>query len=679
MYQRVTSLCYPTTALPARTCECSFGEDDRKSPSSGALQAHTRELMTRLEAVLTKSGTPYPTSAVSRQRFGAIRARYFNSRPQPHHNPIRGETNSAVARKFEINESAVQYLKKQEAQIRHAVTNQPTTNLATNGRGPTITALKRGTNFSKDETELLLKLVKERQHIINGRCGPQLTRRDKQIAWKDITACLNAAFPVVNRTREQAQSRWLNLLIKESNDLLASQKAVPTAASQPSHPHAIVSVDESSHVVPPYALMFRGSHDFEAFGVICVENIASISTASNGVAKCKRNVFTIKDKFVNDYTTNMIADILGEDIFFTAEIRNNGSITNGIPYPVMNGSRSLDAGIILGVDGAPVRCDETPVTLIVGTDNAEAITERLEDSPTPWPPTITEEGEVVNEPCLTSPSNPPVTPLVRGGHHQQQVNRILHEMTQAYWAQRAALQAKKNYELHKGKADNNNMCLPTYLEPCFSVKIRQNVRRSHRRDGLLELGYGAFPLQILLDHVQEVLNWVEDRAVTWPNLYEGYHAVIKPLSDRFGSVSRSTVLLKHTGTCFPEVTPVVRDIVGLAHQVGMPEVEAKDVDELLESHSEELSVEDLREIEQQRAVEGAVINLKNNIGDTTLAQLTQAVARVSEVGHGGGVSPWRWGEGGMRCATVQKKPVQFVLQDSLDTEKLLQCSLVFSK
>ncbi|KAG0698433.1 hypothetical protein GWK47_002984 [Chionoecetes opilio] len=51
-------------------------------------------------------------------------------------------------------------------------------------------------------------------------------------------------------------------------------------------------------------------------------------------------------------------------------------------------------------------------------------------------------------------------------------------------------------------------------------------------------------------HVPEVLNWVEVlRAVTWPILYEGYHAVIKPLSDRFGSVSRSTVLLKHTGTC----------------------------------------------------------------------------------------------------------------------------------
>ncbi|KAG0710802.1 WD repeat-containing protein 20 [Chionoecetes opilio] len=55
--------------------------------------------------------------------------------------------------------------------------------------------------------------------------------------------------------------------------------------------------------------------------------------------------------------------------------------------------------------------------------------------------------------------------------------------------------------------------------------------------------------QILLDHVPKVLNWVEVQAVTWPILYEGYHAVIKPLSDRFGSVSRSTVLLKRTGMC----------------------------------------------------------------------------------------------------------------------------------
>ncbi|KAG0724834.1 Retrovirus-related Pol polyprotein from transposon RE1 [Chionoecetes opilio] len=78
-----------------------------------------------------------------------------------------------------------------------------------------------------------------------------------------------------------------------------------------------------------------------------------------------------------------------------------------------------------------------------------------------------------------------------------------------------------------------------------------NLEHARLTDGLFELGYGAdvFPLQILLDHVPEVLNWVEVRAVTWPILYEGYHAVIKPLSGRFGSVSRSTVLLKHTGTC----------------------------------------------------------------------------------------------------------------------------------
>ncbi|KAG0720668.1 putative ATP synthase subunit f, mitochondrial [Chionoecetes opilio] len=58
------------------------------------------------------SGTPDPTSAVSRQRFGAIRARYFNSRPQPHHSPIlRNQRHSCSGglqqMNFEIGEENV--------------------------------------------------------------------------------------------------------------------------------------------------------------------------------------------------------------------------------------------------------------------------------------------------------------------------------------------------------------------------------------------------------------------------------------------------------------------------------------------------------------------------------------------------------------------------------------------
>ena len=57
-------------------------------------------------------------------------------------------------------------------------------------------------------------------------------------------------------------------------------------------------------------------------------------------------------------------------------------------------------------------------------------------------------------------------------------------------------------------------------------------------------------------------------------------------------------------TGFPRVQPVVRDIVGLAHTAGMDEVDEEGVNELLESHEEELSNEDLMLLEQDRAAEG---------------------------------------------------------------------------
>lgn len=56
---------------------------------------------------------------------------------------------------------------------------------------------------------------------------------------------------------------------------------------------------------------------------------------------------------------------------------------------------------------------------------------------------------------------------------------------------------------------------------------------------------------------------------------------------------------------FPKTQPVVRDIVGLAHEAGMDEVGEEDIDELLASHSEELSNEDLMAINQVRAEEEA--------------------------------------------------------------------------
>lgn len=59
----------------------------------------------------------------------------------------------------------------------------------------------------------------------------------------------------------------------------------------------------------------------------------------------------------------------------------------------------------------------------------------------------------------------------------------------------------------------------------------------------------------------------------------------------------------HNFTGFPQVRPVVTEVVNLAHKAGMEEVDEEDVSELLTSHEKELTNEELIAIEQERAVE----------------------------------------------------------------------------
>lgn len=59
----------------------------------------------------------------------------------------------------------------------------------------------------------------------------------------------------------------------------------------------------------------------------------------------------------------------------------------------------------------------------------------------------------------------------------------------------------------------------------------------------------------------------------------------------------------HNFAGFPQVCPVVTEVVSLAHKAGMEEVDEEDVNELLTSHEQELTNEELIAIEQERAVE----------------------------------------------------------------------------
>lgn len=64
---------------------------------------------------------------------------------------------------------------------------------------------KRNANWTKDEVLLLLQLVNEKKGIIKGKFGPHLTIVHKRRAWTEITESLNAAFPMVRRTKEQVE------------------------------------------------------------------------------------------------------------------------------------------------------------------------------------------------------------------------------------------------------------------------------------------------------------------------------------------------------------------------------------------------------------------------------------------------------------------------------------------
>lgn len=59
----------------------------------------------------------------------------------------------------------------------------------------------------------------------------------------------------------------------------------------------------------------------------------------------------------------------------------------------------------------------------------------------------------------------------------------------------------------------------------------------------------------------------------------------------------------HNFAGFPRVCPVVTEFDNLAHKTGMEKVDEKDVNELLASHKQELTNEELIAIEQERAVE----------------------------------------------------------------------------
>lgn len=89
-------------------------------------------------------------------------------------------------------------------------------------------------------------------------------------------------------------------------------------------------------------------------------------------------------------------------------------------------------------------------------------------------------------------------------------------------------------------------------------------------------------------------------------------------------------------TGFPNVKPVVTDIVNIAHGAGMNEVDEEGVNEVLESHGEELSNEDLMAIEQERAADEEKddedttpqLHLTRNILADALSEIEKGIQKI---------------------------------------------------
>ncbi|KAG0729119.1 Upstream-binding factor 1-like protein 1 [Chionoecetes opilio] len=94
-------------------------------------------------------------------------------------------------------------------------------------------------------------------------------------------------------------------------------------------------------------------------------------------------------------------------------------------------------------------------------------------------------------------------------------------------------------------AEQKEVYIRTYKDECSRLML---MHRTHGWPSRGCVWSRRLSLQSLLDHVSEVLNWVEVRAVTWPILYEGYRAVIKPRSDRLGSGYSPTNVLERSQT-----------------------------------------------------------------------------------------------------------------------------------
>ncbi|KAK7082949.1 hypothetical protein SK128_013324 [Halocaridina rubra] len=83
---------------------------------------------------------------------------------------------------------------------------------------------KRNSNWTGEQSLLLVQLVNDKKWIMKGKVEEGVTWRSKKEAWLDITKKVNQAFPMVVRTPDQVEKRWYNILHKGKKDIIQQKR-----------------------------------------------------------------------------------------------------------------------------------------------------------------------------------------------------------------------------------------------------------------------------------------------------------------------------------------------------------------------------------------------------------------------------------------------------------------------
>lgn len=103
---------------------------------------------------------------------------------------------------------------------------------------------KRSSNWSVKETERLKELCLSKRDILEAKHKDPSSERKKKRVWDEISTEINATYPSVKRTSEEARKKWANLKnFAKKKNASSKRSASATGGGPPASPVPAVLED----------------------------------------------------------------------------------------------------------------------------------------------------------------------------------------------------------------------------------------------------------------------------------------------------------------------------------------------------------------------------------------------------------------------------------------------------